>query len=215
MLFLLKKSKNTCLEHFGVEFSGQSPQQKSKMKQTNLKLYGNACSLHGEEVQKKVENTLLKHYGVKHYAQSEEFHHRRYKRYFYDNIYFYSQDELAFYIFHKDKNYVIEIEPVSLGYVYKNKTYKYFPDFKINNKLIEIKGMQFLKEDGTWFNPYRKSNWTDEEYKESCEKYEAKHQCALANNVEIIYDCKEYIKYVKETYGKNYLKQFLVDKYKK
>ena len=110
---------------------------------------------------------------------------------------------------------MIEIEPVGLEYVYKNKTYKYFPDFRIKDKLIEIKGAHFLKEDGTWRNPYRDSNWTDEEYQESCDKYEAKHQCALQNGVEIIYDCSEYIKYVKETYGKDYLKQFLVDKYKK
>ena len=38
--------------------------------------------------------------------------------------------------------------------------------------------------------------------------YEAKHQCMLAHNVDIIVDCSEYEKYVAEHYGKDYISTF-------
>ena len=70
-------------------------------------------------------------------------------------------------------------------------------------KLIEIKGDQFLKEDGTWQNPF---DHTEDD------KYEAKHQCAISNGIEIMYfnQYVEYIEYIKQKYGNDYLKQFRV-----
>lgn len=35
-------------------------------------------------------------------------------------------------------------------------------------------------------NPYRNKNWSDERYNWECEKYEAKHQCMITNNVIIL-----------------------------
>ena len=63
------------------------------------------------------------------------------------------------------------------------------PDFKVENKLYEIKGDQFLKPDGTWQCPY--NHLVDD-------VYEAKHQCLIKNNVNILYkeDYKKYLNYV-------------------
>lgn len=75
------------------------------------------------------------------------------------------------------------------------------PDFKVEDQLVELKGSQFLKEDGSWKNPYDKSQDG---------LFEAKHQCLLKNSVKIIYtdEYMNYVKYVEEKYGKDYLKQF-------
>ena len=41
--------------------------------------------------------------------------------------------------------------------------------------------------------------------------YEAKHRCMIENNIKIITDCTEYIDYIGEKYGNDYLKQFKYD----
>ena len=75
--------------------------------------------------------------------------------------------------------------------------HRYFPDFRINGKLIELKGDHFLKEDGTW-----QCIWNHN--KDSL--YEAKRQCAIKNGVEIWYSDKylQYVSYAEMTYGKNF-----------
>lgn len=198
-----EKSKKTCLEKYNVDHYSKSNEFKEKIHEINE----NKTPEQKETAIKKHIETNIKKYNAEWHTQTKEYHQKKYKRYFYDNIYFYSQDELAFYIFYKDKNYIINTEAISLDYLFKNKSYKYFPDFEIEGKLYEIKGKQFLdKETGKWRNPFRDPNWTDAEYKESCDKYEAKHQCALQNGVEIIYDCEKYKRYVENTYGKDFIK---------
>ena len=76
-------------------------------------------------------------------------------KYFYNNIFFDSAPELAYYIWLKDNNISFEYHPnVSFKYEHGGRTYIYQPDFKVGNKLIEIKGDHFFKEDGTMQNPY-------------------------------------------------------------
>lgn len=106
--------------------------------------------------------------------------------YKYENQYFDSFPELCLYIYYIKNSIKIIREPVKLVFIFENKQYYYYPDFEVNGQLIEIKGNQFLKEDGTWCNPYD----------HSLDKlFEAKHQCALANNVKILYK-DEYQKYL-------------------
>ena len=86
-------------------------------------------------------------------------------------------------------------------YEFNGKNHIYEPDFLIKGKLIEIKGDQFFKDDGTMQNPWDHSQDA---------LYEAKHQCMLRNMVEIwkSNDYKKYLMYIKSTYGKDYLRQF-------
>ena len=131
-----------------------------------------------------------------------EYRIKTHKHYFYDKRFFSSSPELALYIWLKDNNIKFEYQPnVDLEYEVDGKIHHYQPDFLIGKDLVEIKGDQFLNSDGTWKNPYdNKLNYI----------YEAKHQCALKNNVKIFYEkqYKKYIDYIKFKYGKDFLKQF-------
>ena len=212
------KSKRTKLERYDDEnyinvdkaiqtWANKSIQEKKyyvdKSKATKLERYNDENYCNPE----KIKNTLLLHYGVDNFAKTEMFHHNKKKKYYYNNCKFDSQYELCFYIYYKDKGYSISMESVKLKYEFNGKIHYYFPDFEIEGQLIEIKGEHFLdKETGKWINPYRNPKWTDEEYQEECDRYEAKRQCAIANNVKIIYNCSEYIKYVNQKYGKDFIK---------
>ena len=92
-------------------------------------------------------------------------------------------------------------EPEILEYEFEGRTYKYFPDFKYEGKLIEVKGDHFFNEAGEMINPFSE---------EQTGKAEAKHQCGLANNV-IFYKTAEvapFLEYINDTYGKDYLASF-------
>lgn len=58
----------------------------------------------------------------------------------YDGIYFDSSWELAFYVYCKEHNIDIKRCNVVRNYIYNDKEYKYYPDFIVNDKIIEIKG---------------------------------------------------------------------------
>lgn len=76
-------------------------------------------------------------------------------RYYYDNKKFDSSPEVAFYIYHKDHGIEIEYQPkTDIVYVVDGVVHHYFPDFKVGDRLIELKGDHFIAEDGTWQNPY-------------------------------------------------------------
>ena len=145
---------------------------------------------------------MLNNYNVENPMQVRQFFLKTICSYVYDNKSFSSKPELAFYIYLRDKNIDFEYQPeCSFLYQYDGKMHKYFPDFKINDQYLELKGDQFLKEDGTWQNPYDHSQ---------DQLYEAKHQCCIKNNVKILYACQymKYLEYIQEKYGKNYLDQF-------
>lgn len=119
------------------------------------------------------------------------------KKILFRNRYFDSMPEVAVYIWALDSNQKVEIEPCYFIYYYDNKAHKYIPDFKINEKFIEIKGDYFFKPDGTMCNPY---DHTQDGL------YEAKHQCMLTNNIEI-WTSIQYTKaidYCLYTYGDNW-----------
>lgn len=59
----IKKAKITIKERYGVEWCSQSDECKDKVAETNLKRYGNKCSLHGMN-QEKTEQIFLEKYGV-------------------------------------------------------------------------------------------------------------------------------------------------------
>ena len=71
-------------------------------------------------------------------------HRYRSRNYLYNDLIFDSSWELAFYIYHKDNNIDIDRCVKSFPYVVNNKTHYYFPDFIVDNKLIEIKGPHLI-----------------------------------------------------------------------
>lgn len=121
------------------------------------------------------------------------------------------------YIWLNEHHIVFEYCP-NIRFTYQTMNGKeqyYFPDFKIGNELYEIKGSHFFK-NGKMICPYRKKEWSDTRYQEECEKYEAKYQCMLKNNVNIVLTssiCMKIIRqYIYDHYGKSYLKSFMKDK---
>ena len=53
--------------------------------------------------------------------------------------------------------------------------------------------------------PYKKKTDSIETIQERNRLYESKHQCMIKNNVKILTNFDEYIKYVKNKYGKAFL----------
>ena len=106
--------------------------------------------------------------------------------YIYQDIYFDSFPELCLYMYCINNNIHIIREPVELSFEFEGKISHYYPDFLVENQLIEIKGDHFLTENNTWYNPFDHSE---------DKLFEAKYQCAIQNNVKILYN-KDYQKYI-------------------
>ena len=155
-----------------------------------------------QDIQEKIKATCLKKYGVENYVQTNDFHAKVITHYKFKNETFDSSWELAYWIYAKDHNIQIEHEPIRLAYNVDNKTYYYFPDFRINNQLLEIKG------DHMCSNKKIKDLWGNLGSK----KLQAKIKCMQENNIKILNynDIKFALDYIKNNYGKNYLKQFKI-----
>lgn len=150
-------------------------------------------------------NGLLLKYNVTNPMHIHDFFVKGCKFYFYNSIMFDSSWELAYYIWLKDNNINFIYQPdISFDYYYKNKLHKYKPDFKIDDEIIEIKGDHFIK-DGKMICPYNHNK--DDLFNE-------KYKCVLENNIKILTnkDIKPILDYIKEKYGKKYLKNFIVKK---
>ena len=96
-------------------------------------------------------------------------------------------------------------------YIFNNKKHTYFPDFKIDDVFYELKGDHFFKDKDIskeMICPFRHKDWGEDQYLLECQKYEAKHQCMIQNNVVILTskDYQKYIDYVNEKYGRDFLK---------
>ena len=193
-----QKSIQTILDHYGVKNVFASPEIQAKSTQTKIERYGNENYVNVEQRKK----TNLERYGYECAMKNSSVRKKTQHKYNYNGIFFDSAPELALYIYLVDNDIEFEYQPnTSFQYEINNEQKSYFPDFKIENRYVEIKGDQFLKEDGTWQNPYDHTQDTI---------YEAKHRCAIQNGVEILYsaDYQKYIDYISHTYGKNYLLQF-------
>lgn len=155
-----------------------------------------------QDIQEKIKATCLKRYRVENYTQTSDFHTKVITHYKFNNETFDSSWGLAYWIYAKDHNIQIEHEPVRLTYSVNNKTYYYFPDFRINNQLLEIKGDHMCN------NKKIKDLWGNL----GAKKLQAKIKCMQENNIKILNysDIKFALDYVKNNYGKNYLKQFKI-----
>lgn len=114
------------------------------------------------------------------------------RRYTYQDVGFDSSWELAFFIWLKDNGKEFKFHHLKpIDYTFNGKKHRYFPDFEIDDMLIEIKNPELLKR-------MQKPNTIDN----------AKYNCMIENGVKIITDCSMYIEYVCEKYGKHYLEQY-------
>lgn len=124
-------------------------------------------------------------------------------KYFYGTNCFDSSWELAIWIWAKDKGMSIEQEPVMFEYEFNGNLHKYFPDFRLEDDLIEAKGDHFFRED-KMICPFDESK---------NDLYEAKHQCGLKNQVKFwrAKEMQPVLEYINSKYTADYLKLFLKD----
>ena len=220
--------KNTTIQtnrkKYGVDWYYQSDEFKLKSCDTKLRLHGDAhyrndeqiyqtcldrygsiSPFGNEEIRNTINQTNIKNFGVDNPWKVKEIQDKCKQKYLFENQYFDSAPEIAFYIWLKDNNIDFEYSPnIFFEYECDQKIWRYYPDFKVQNRFYEIKGDQFFEDkDPTkrMINPYDASQ---------NDRYEAKHQCMLKNDVKILTskDYVKYVHYVDEKYGCNYLKSF-------
>lgn len=174
-----------------------------KRKKTNIKKYGVESFTQTADFYEKRKNTMINKYGNDITMFNHELFIKTKQKYTYNNINFDSAWELAYYIWLKDHNIDFEYQPdISFDYEYNNKIHRYYPDFLVEDEIQEIKGTQFFENK----NPNNKMICP---YNRDLDDFvEAKHQCMIKNNIKIITDCTEYLNYIRNTYGNDYLKQF-------
>ena len=221
-----QKKRDTCQKYFGVDWPLQSNENQAKAKATCMKNYGTEYYLQSKDAREKTIETIRNKYkddSLINISQVEEikskvyktflsngykYYYCRTKTYFYDNIYFDSGYELYYFIYLtlNNINFIYHPEKDIIEYNYGNTIHHYEPDFRVGKKLVELKGGHFIKEDGTWCDPYNPKN---------DDMAEAKHQIIIKNNVEVITDIKKYKDFVDSFYNqKDYIKQFKVKKEK-
>lgn len=66
---VIKRSRKTMLQRYGVEFTGQSSELMKKVKATNLERYGCEHGFANEEIKIKIKDTFKKKYGKDHPLQ--------------------------------------------------------------------------------------------------------------------------------------------------
>lgn len=193
--------KQSIRKKYGVDNVFQNEHIKNLIKATNLKKYGVENPSQNKELYAKARNTCKERYGTEYYIQSIDNFKKFTSKFLFNGIYFDSSWELYFYIYNLMNNVPIEHESVRLEYEFNGKKHFYYPDFKINNNLYEIKGHQFIKENGEMYNPY-----DDSEKDLSL----AKQKCAIENNVIFITknEINKYISYVDEHLTKDFVKLF-------
>lgn len=202
-----EKTKQTCLQKYGVEKFAQQKDVKKYLSEKAKQRMQNGGSEHLRELwkdperKKKLSEKVSKTWLQKSPKEIKEIRRKASKKYQYQNEQFDSSWELAFYIWCKDHNKNILRETQSFSFNYNGESHYFIPDFEVDGNLYEIKGDQFLAENDTWKDPF---NTHRDSY------YEAKHQCALENNVKILYhkDIKKCVDYINEKYGKDYLIRF-------
>ena len=235
------RAKATATRH--SRYNGKYELESSKLKReaTSLQRYGHRCSLQNDEVKAKAARTVnaqygedhvvqhisqtrhfkqkfketsLKHFGVEHPMQSRKVQLKARRKYSYDGKNFDSCPELAFYIWLQDNDIEFKChDGTFLEYEFNGNAMRYFPDFIVEGRMIEIKGNHFFEDNNPskkMICPFKKKAWSDEDYCLACQKYEAKHQCMLKNDVKILTDAdyQKYLDYVDQCYGKCYLEQF-------
>ena len=188
-----RKTQKTMIERYGSTTTMQSDELKKKVFEAQKEKYG-GWALENKEIHQKTinsgkqKNSYSKSSFWKNKTEEEleKIIHKRNKRYTYEGVNFDSSWEVAFYIYCEDNKLKIEREKTILQYEDENKMlHKYIVDFTIGNELYEIKSNYLLA---------------------SVDRN--KLECMKNNNVIIINNkkIKKYIKYVKEKYGKNYIK---------
>lgn len=179
--FSLPSTKKTIMEKYGVDNVSKLDFIKEKKKNTCLKNYGVVSGLKTE----KCKQAVMEKYGVENVSQVPEIQKKKMegmaKKFVFNKVVFDSSWEMAYY-FHLQRNHInFEFHPNEfLEYKFNGIKHRYFPDFKINGKYVEIKG-------DYWYSLMLEENTVNN----------AKLKCMEDNNVKILLE-KDMVEYIKE-----------------
>jgi hypothetical protein len=146
----IEKRENTCLKKYGVKNFVSTEKFRQKFEETQIKNYGSLKKFYNH-VRRKTDETNLRRYGCERPVFRS--------LYRYDDKNFDSSWELAYYIYLKQNKIVFELKPEKIEYFDDNgKSYYYYPDFKIGDQLVEIKGGHLIDSEGNLRTPYGTDN---------------------------------------------------------
>ena len=107
---------------------------------------------------------------------------KHYKKGYYDNNYFDSGWELAYWLYCKDNNISIQRNLQGFEYIFDGKKRKYYPDFIVDGEYVEIKG--YVKDrDKAKFKAVKVKVVTKSEMKEILEQVINKHGREYVSNL--------------------------------
>lgn len=180
------KKEQTNIEKYGVKnsFLIKDKSDIEKRIKTSREIYGTDYPMQSDSLQNKRINTCLEKYDTLYFTHKYKF----------NNIKFDSSWELSYYIWLTDNKISFKYQPKPAILYYwegDNKFHKYYPDFIVNNEIIEIKNLYLYSKlllEGT--------------------KDNAKYKKMIELKVKILTDCSKYLNYIELQYGKNYLEQF-------
>ena len=182
-----------------AEKKAHSKEVSEKRKNTWIKNYGVDHPSKHPSIKQKKKDTYKKNTGYEHPQKNPEVIHSN-KGYLYQGIHFDSSWELAYYIWLVDnkRDFIYHPECYLQYEDHENIVRNYQPDFLVEGVFYEIKGDQFFNELGEPWNKYTKNFWWE------------KYNTLIENNVVILREAeiRQYLRYIKDTYGKDYLKQF-------
>lgn len=204
--FIELRAQNS-LKKYGVRYPMQLKSVQRKRRKTVKRDYGVDSVSQIPGIQEKRLQTLNDNYGTTHVSYNYE----------YEGMRFDSSWELIVWIYCKDHNIPIEREPMKFYVDYNGSQHGYMPDFKINGKLVELKGNQFFEDrtkNSRMIHPYNRKKYSKRKLKELDGIIEAKHQFMIQNHIEIwnYDDIKPYKEYVVQKYGKKYVASFRKNK---
>ena len=185
-----RKSQDTCIDKYGYSNVMMSPEIQKKAQETTFNHFGVYHTFKSEIFKEKARKTCIEKYGVDNFSKSK-FFTGYVKRIYHNGIWFDSSWEIKVYDFLTDNKIPFEYHIEPIPYEYDGHTHYYFPDFKVNEIIVEVKGEQFFRINKStgkeeMFCPYRYPDWTNEYYEWKCGLYEAKHQCMLSHDVLIL-----------------------------
>lgn len=201
---IMEKSKQGCLNKHGCEYTGQIPSKISSTLETMTIKYGGhvlARSGSGKRIIEELRGIKLSQIRSRKYILAETYDGQFYtyrnsmnidKSQYKTIMVFDSKLEINLYVYCIQNNINVEYHPnIEISYKYDDQYYIYEPDFKINDKLIEVKGDMFFRINEStgmeeMYCPWGRKKLGEEKWKWLCGKFEAKYQCMLSNNVMIL-----------------------------
>jgi hypothetical protein len=178
----------------GVEHPLQSVVIKQKVINTCNSKYGVDNPFQSDEIMAKARETCQQKWGVRWFQQSKEYYNNRKWRYTnpkYPDMTFWNSWEFKVYDFLVEHNIQFEYQPsIAIPYYCEGTRHYYHPDFKVGDRIVEVKGDNFFRINEETGKEEMYLTWqgklSDEEYEWKCKVMEAKHQCMLTNNVVIL-----------------------------